>query len=234
MVDENRRERMPRDRPLGPRCRLCRGPADGPLCPGCRGDLPRIPDPCPECGEPGHGPEPCPACRRQPPTAPVLAACRYAWPVDRLIHAMKFHGDLVAARGLGEVLAEAVAGESVDALVPVPLHRRRLAERGFNQALEMARPVARTTGASLWPHHAVRQRATAAQSGLDARARQTNIQGAFRIRRPVAGARIAIVDDVVTTGGTTRELARALLEAGATAVTVWAVARADPPAEGGD
>jgi len=153
--------------------------------------------------------------------------------VDRLIHAMKFHRDLVAARGLGEVLAEAVAEQSADALIPVPLHRQRLAERGFNQALELARPVTKATGAALWPHHAVRQRATAAQSGLDARARQANIQGAFRIRRPVAGARIAIVDDVVTTGGTTGELARALLEAGAATVTVWAVARADPPTEEG-
>jgi ComF family protein len=146
---------------------------------------------------------------------------------------MKFHGDLVAARGLGEVLAEAVADQRMDALIPVPLHRRRLAERGFNQALELARPVARVTGAALWPHHAVRQRATAAQSGLDARARQANIRGAFRIRRPLDGARIAIIDDVVTTGGTTGELARALLEAGAATVTVWAVARADPPTEDG-
>jgi len=233
MVDESQQERSPRDRPLGPRCRLCRGPADGVLCPGCRGDLPRIPTPCPECGEPGHGPERCPACHRDPPIAPIRAACRYAWPVDRLIHAMKFHRDLVAARGLGEVLAEAVAEQSADALIPVPLHRQRLAERGFNQALELARPVTKATGAALWPHHAVRQRATAAQSGLDARARQANIQGAFRIRRPVAGARIAIVDDVVTTGGTTGELARALLEAGAATVTVWAVARADPPTEEG-
>ena len=220
MVDENRRERTPRDRPLGPRCRLCRGPSDSALCPGCRADLPPAPEPG---GDGAH----------RPVTA-IVAACRYAWPVDRLIHAMKFHGDLVATRGLGELLAATVAGRPTDILIPVPLHRKRLAERGFNQALEMARPVAVATGATLNPRIAVRQRATAAQSGLDARERRTNIRGAFRARRQLDGNRVAIVDDVVTTGGTTTELAAVLLAAGAATVEVWAAARAEPPAEGGD
>ncbi|MFW5909542.1 MAG: ComF family protein [Thiohalospira sp.] len=218
MVDEHRPEPPPRDRPLGPRCRLCRGPADGALCPGCRDDLPRPASP----EAPGH-----------PAVTAVVAACRYAWPVDRLVHAMKFHGDLVAARGLGEVLAAAVAEREAEALVPVPLHRRRLAERGFNQALEIARPVAAATGAALWTRCAVRRRATAAQSGLDARQRRTNIRGAFGVRGDPSGVPIAIIDDVVTTGGTTAELARALRAAGAAAVEVWAVARADPPADDG-
>lgn len=220
MVDGHHLEPTPRDRPLGPRCRLCRGPSRGALCPGCRADLPRATDP---------GPEELP-----PAVAAITAACRYAWPVDRLVHAMKFHGDLVAARGLGEALAAAVADRGVDLLIPVPLHRRRLAERGFNQALELARPVAATTGAALRPRLAVRQRATAAQSGLDARQRQNNIRGAFRAHQRLGGYRVAIVDDVITTGGTTAALAEALLEAGAAMVEVWAAARADPPAEGGD
>jgi ComF family protein len=169
-----------------------------------------------------------------PSVTAVVAACRYAWPVDRLTHAMKFHGDLVAARGLGEILATTVAERSVDILLPVPLHRRRLAERGFNQALELARPVAATLGAALRPRLAVRQRATAAQSGLDARQRQANIRGAFRARQRLNGYRVAIVDDVITTGGTTAALAEVLLDTGAAAVEVWAAARADPPTEGGD
>src|SRR5262249_21777320 len=114
-----------------------------------------------------------------------------------------------------------------DALIPIPLHPQRLRERGYNQALELARPLAREFGIDLRPDALVRQRATQAQSELDAAQRRRNLRGAFAVAPGVeVPAHVALIDDVMTTGTTLREAARTLLHAGALRVDVWALARA--------
>lgn len=194
-------------------CLLCDGPC-GPLpnlCAACAGDLPR------------------PA--RQAPGRRVAFA--YRPPVSTLVHWMKFEGNLPAARALGVLLAASVSeflsepGNVVpDAIVPVPLHGHRLRTRGFNQSVELARPVARCLGRPLLVRSCIRTRATAPQSALASAAeRRRNVAGAFAMASPVTGLRqVAIVDDVVTTGATARELARTLRAAGITRVVIWACA----------
>ena len=162
-----------------------------------------------------------------------MVAFPYSAPVSTLIHWMKFEANLSAALTLGTLLAETVAesiaefGASVpDAIVPVPLHRDRLRSRGFNQAQELARPVSRRLGRPLLMRACVRTRATRPQSGLASQEdRRRNVTGAFRVRRPLADhRRVAIVDDVLTTGATTRELARTLRAAGIDQIVIWACA----------
>lgn len=215
------------------RCALCGDPcAARCLCPGCEADLPWLGPACPGCGAPlpAGAAGPCGRCGRQRlPATRLWAALSYEYPVDRLVTAAKFHGQLHAARTLGELLAlhvdRARPGAPPDLLVPVPLHRRRLGQRGYNQAVEIARPLAALTGATLAPALCERTRPTPKQSGLSAAARRRNLRGAFAARGRCDGARVAIVDDVVTTGSTAAALARALRAAGAADVEVWAAAR---------
>jgi ComF family protein len=148
-----------------------------------------------------------------------------------LIRAMKFRGDLAAARTLGELLADAVDPDSVECLVPVPLHPRRLADRGYNQAREIARPVGRRHDLPLHIDLVHRLQATRAQAELPAEQRRANVHSAFGVstaqRARLQGRHIAIVDDVVTTGETADALARVLRAAGAGKVQIWAVTRAE-------
>jgi ComF family protein len=133
---------------------------------------------------------------------------------------------------LGTLLGQRVRRRrpTVDALVPVPLHRRREAGRGYNQAAEIARYAGRVIGVPVVDDVAERLRPTAEQAGLDADGRRRNLAGAFGLRRPPRFGRVAVVDDVMTTGSTAAELARAFKEAGVAHVEAWAVARALPHA----
>lgn len=218
---------------LPPRCLVCGDAGDGAdLCTACRGDLPRNGACCARCALPlpVAAPE-CGICQKRPPAflrsvAPLL----YAPPVDRLLTRFKFHADLASGRLLADVLGDALAGwdglQGLDCLVPVPLHRRRLAQRGYNQTLELARPLALRLGLRLAPEALRRTRATVAQSDLDGPARRRNVRGAFAADGDLAGARVLLLDDVVTTTTTVREAAAMLLGAGAAVVHVCAVARA--------
>lgn len=215
-----------------PRCALCdaRGDDGLDLCAACRADLPALTLACARCALalPIHL-DLCPACRRKPPPfAAACAALRYEAPVDWLVTRLKFHRCLSHARILGALLAERVGGAAVEAdvVLPVPLHPSRLRERGFNQAHEIARVFGQRLGLPLAPNLARRTRATGHQLGLSAAARAANLRGAFAAAPQVAGKRIAIVDDVITTGHTAAELARTLKRAGAETVVAWAAARA--------
>jgi ComF family protein len=209
-------------------CQLCGRPLPGqPLCGGCRADLPWIRVACPVCARPLPEAAACGRClRRPPPWLAAVAPLAWAFPVDRLVARLKYSGALVHARLLGAVLADAVADRAVDLVVPVPLHPERLRQRGYNQALEIARPVARRLGLPLRFDGCRRVRAAPPQAGLPARARRGNVRGAFEAAAGIEGLAVAIVDDVLTTGATAAEAARALVRAGASRIEIWSVARA--------
>ena len=218
-----------------PTCLLCGAPgaAGRDLCAGCAGDLPLNRCCCPRCALPLASPLPagavCGACqRRAPPFERALAALRYETPIPSLVAAAKFRGRLNAARLLGHLLAEAASLAAVplpQALIPVPLHPDRLAVRGYNQSVEIARVVGHSLGLPVDIVSCRRVLATPPQAGLDERARRRNIWGAFAARSSVPWAHVAILDDVMTTGSTAAELTRVLRRAGAARVDVWAAAR---------
>ncbi len=217
---------------LPSRCLVCgeAGQARHDLCPACEAALPWNRIACPRCGLPLAAPAPaCGACLRRPPVFDaVRAAFVYAAPLDRLLPRFKFHRDLAAGALLAGLMATALRAAPPapwpDALVPVPLHRGRLRARGYDQALELARPLARGCGVPLQAGVLRRRRATAAQSELDAAARRRNLRAAFAVHGTVP-AHVALVDDVMTTGATLEAAARALRKAGAERVEAWVCAR---------
>lgn len=204
------------------------------VCRPCQADLPAIADArCPRCGRPDTPAEsPCGSCQRHPPRfVTVHAPWRYREPLAGWIRAFKYANQPGLERTLahltGTGMAPWLAAYRIDALLAVPLHRRRLAERGYNQADRLARLLARDLGVRHLARGLRRTRATTAQTALPDRRRHRNVRGAFRADpRHVNGRRIALVDDVLTTGATADAAAAALLEAGAAAVYVVAVARA--------
>lgn len=199
------------------------------LCAACRHALPWQRHACPRCALPLGAPAPaCGTClRRPPPVTETRAVFRYEAPLDRLLPRLKFHDDLAAGRLCAALMADVLAAAPrPDALVPLPLHRARLRARGFDQTLELVRPLARALALPLRDDLLVRGRATAPQSRLDAAARRRNLRGAFAVRddRPLP-AHVALVDDVMTTGATLHAAADALLRAGVGRVDAWVCAR---------
>lgn len=218
-------------------CLLCLGAAKGiDLCAGCRSALPRIQNPCRGCGVPLLTGRRCARClKRPPPFHRVRIPYLYTYPVSTLIHALKFGSRLHAAVVLGMLLAEYVESSGTrppQCIVPVPLHPKRQRQRGFNQSLEIARPLSARLSAPVSPGFVRRTKPTAAQSSLQSAAsRRHNLRGAFSVEAGAMGwaRHVAIVDDVVTTGATAVALALALRNAGVTRIELWSVARAVDP-----
>lgn len=175
----------------------------------------------------------CGACLRRPPAFDrTHAALVYRFPVDRMIPRLKYRGHLAVAPALAHCLVQAVAdAPRPDCVIPMPLHPARIRERGFNHATELARNVANALGLPLDTESSRRIRDTPPQMGLGHDARRRNLRGAFACSPDIAGLRVAIVDDVMTTGSSLDELAAALKRAGAAEVDCWVVARALPPGE---
>jgi ComF family protein len=215
-------------------CLLCGATAVGEaVCAACESQLPRSQVACERCALPLPMPGTCGACLRRPPVfARALAAYEYRFPVDRMVGRFKYRADFATGAWLARRLAARCEGEPrPELLVAPPLTRRRLRERGFNQAGELARIV----GSRLDIRHQAalleRVREVPPQQALGAQARRANLHGAFRCTRRLHGEPVAIVDDVVTTGATAEALAHVLLAGGAGSVALWAVART--PAPGG-
>jgi ComF family protein len=217
-----------------PSCYLCLDPGQPPafeLCRGCEGDLPLNHPACPGCAtaaaEPGAC---CAACRARPrPFDAAFVPYRYEFPLVELIHRFKYRGQLSLSRILGTLLARRLGERGrgrVDAILPVPLHPAREARRGYNQARELAVFVADALRLPLHDGLARRIRNTEEQAALPAIVRAANVRGAFEVRSSVPPLSVAIVDDVLTTGATVAELARALRAAGCRHIEIWAVARA--------
>jgi ComF family protein len=215
-------------------CRLCRAPGERglELCGACRKELPWLDHACRGCAMP-LPPEAsvtmCPRCQiSDSPIDQCRALFTYHPPVDGWIQGLKFEQDLALGRLLGGLLADSLPLDTRAASVsvlPVPLHRKRLSERGYNQALEIARPLTKC-GYQIETHCCKRARNTGAQSGLSAASRKGNMRGAFSANQRLDGKRFILIDDVLTTGTTLMELARCLKSAGAESVIAWAVARA--------
>lgn len=169
----------------------------------------------------------CGTCLDRPPRFDrVSAVFAYAFPVDALVHALKYGGQLAVAGILGRALGKAVASEHVDLIVPMPLSVHRLRARGFNQAYEIARSVARLTGIPIGAAICRRVIDTDPQAALPWKERAKNVRGAFVCDADLSGRKVAVIDDVMTTGATLDELAKNLRRAGALEVRGWVVARA--------
>ncbi len=213
-------------------CVLCGADAAAePVCRLCADALPRAGACCGRCASPCGEATICAACLRRPFAFDEAATCfEYRFPADRLVQRFKYAADLATGRWLAEALARRVEGEArPDLLVAPPLAGARLRERGFNQGLELAKAVGNTLGVRCDLFALARVRETPSQAGLSRRARLANLRRAFRCRRELRGAHVAIVDDVLTTGATAHAIARELKRAGAGRVSLWVVARAPEP-----
>ncbi len=219
---------------LPARCLLCRldGSSSRDLCDACAEDIARNSLCCPRCALPLATPALlCGEClQREPPFASAFVPFVYGHPVDLLLTRFKFSRSLAAGRVLAHLWLDAYSASCVDlpeAIIPVPLHRSRLRERGFNQALEFAQPLSTALGIPVRADLLMRTRATSAQSDLDAVARRRNLRGAFEMANVAeCPSHVALVDDVMTTGTTVRECAGVLRKGGVSRVDVWAIARA--------
>jgi ComF family protein len=211
---------------FGQDCPLC-GSESGVelLCPACAEDLPALPEHCPRCALPAPGGSVCGGCLAAPPHFDATTALwLYEFPCDRLVQALKYRAWLPLAAFFAGRLASRLPS-AAGLLMPMPLHRNRLAERGFNQALQIARGLAKRSGLALEARAARRIRDTTPQTGLPYEEREKNVRGAFACGLDLSGKRVAVVDDVMTTGATLNELARVLKLAGATRVENLVIAR---------
>lgn len=227
---------------LPPLCLSCGAgvEAHGALCGDCWRKIEFISEPfCPVTGlpfpyDPGPGMLSAAALASPPPYAMARAVMRYSDASAQLVHQFKYADRLEAAPAFGRWMARAGAAllKDADLIAPVPLHRRRLFSRRFNQSAELARQVARLSGVPFVPDLLERVRATRPQVGLSGDARRRNVAGAFRVseamKAAARGRNVVIVDDVMTTGATAEACARALAAAGARETRVLCLARVVP------
>ena len=226
---------------LPSQCEVCRGWGTGRVCDDC---VSRFAQPVPRCAccglRLGLPTAACGACLRDPPPfSRTLCGVDYAFPWQGLITQFKFHGQAELAGALANLTLQALRAAPAPAaemLVPVPLAPRRLGQRGYNQAWELARRLALARGVPAQADALVRAVDTAQQLELGRTARQRNLRAAFMVyprrRALLKGLRVALVDDVMTTGATVREAAAALLRGGVASVEVWVVARTPDIAPG--
>lgn len=219
------------------RCIGCNAPSDSSsdLCSACRALLPPLENACICCAEPlSASPQNllCAKCLTRPPAFDrVHALWRYEGVIPHFIGQLKFHRRLAIAHVFGKQLASTVqtyyqtAATIPDAILPVPLHKARLRIRGFNQALELARPVAKILNRPLLTNHCIRIRNTAEQAQLSLPEREKNLKNSFIVTNPLRFQRLIVIDDVVTTTHTVNALSAVLKKQGITQVDVWCCAR---------
>lgn len=221
-----------------PHCVACdrRLHARVPFCDSCALSLYEVGPSCPRCGQPTDGPrsEECARCRREPPPfATAVAPYRYGGELATALRKLKYQRRADIARSLAPLFTPSLlcATRDADVVIPVPLHWRRLSARGFNQSSLLLDYARGGRGLPIDRPSLRRRKRTAEQSGLDAKRRSANVAGAFEVparrRRRIAGKRVLLFDDVMTTGATLAAAARALLDAGAAEVRGYAAARAE-------
>jgi ComF family protein len=207
------------------------------LCAACLQDLPRIIHSCYRCALPLQNEVVdtlCGECQQSPPPVDYLiSSLHYAYPVGYLISQLKFQRHLSHAKIFSQLLLTTLQAYYIkpsttlpDVIIPVPLHKKRIRQRGFNQALEIARPIAKGLDIPILGNVIQRTKYTQAQSLLSAVERRKNLRRSFAVVKPITADHIVLLDDVVTTGTTVYELAILLKKQGVKTVGVWAVARA--------
>jgi ComF family protein len=212
-----------------PRCVSCQH-SGGWICPACHQEIEFIRPPlCPSCGQATSSPRICPSCHRAPPQIDGIRAVAYLeHPLRTAIHRFKYSNLRSLAPALGKLASDYLAQNQlpIEIIVPVPLHPRRLKERGYNQAALLAKEIQRALGIPLMDDSLVRVKSTTPQVGLGAPQRRENVRGAFRcVDSGLKGQRVLLVDDVCTTGATLEACSIALQQAGAREVWGLVLAR---------
>ncbi|HRE16110.1 MAG TPA: ComF family protein [Rhodocyclaceae bacterium] len=207
-------------------CLLCATDSPAAVCPACADELPRLHGGCPQCAEAtSHGAR-CGRCLQSPPAFDrTLALFAYEFPVDQMVQMLKYGQRLILAHWFGNALARHCADLRADTIAPMPLHPDKLRQRGFNQALEIARPLAKALTRPLQATLCQRTRATHTQADLPLKERPANVRNAFFCGARLDGQHIVLVDDVMTTGASLHECAKALKQAGAAQVSAVVVGR---------
>ncbi len=217
-------------------CVFCKMPShrEQNLCHACWHDLPILHIGCVRCAN--HLPQADKICGQCLQVAPMFdcahALFTYHPPITKLILDLKFHRALAHAQLLGEWMRDKIIHDwyrekpRPSVIIPVPLHPKRLKERGFNQALEIARPIAKTLDLPILTRHITRRKHTIAQTALPAKTRKHNMRHAFLIQQDLKNQHVAVLDDVMTTGHTLNEFCRVLKQNGAGKIDVWCCARA--------
>ena len=201
------------------------------LCDPCEKSLPQLPNECcPVCSLPTLDATLCGRCiKKQPAFDDSVAAFDYGFPVDVLIQQFKYGHRLALGPWLAERLLERLSSISMpEAALAMPLSRARLRERGFNQSLEIAKPLCRTLSVPLLPHACQRIRDTESQTTLPWKERARNVRNAFACHENFTGKHVAIIDDVMTSGASLNEMAKTLKKSGAARVSAWVIARTRP------
>lgn len=218
-------------------CVFCQQPSDRQqdLCQACLAAFPIVTQKCSRCAQKlaVSGKDLlCGSCiYHPPPFAATHSLFAYEAPLTTLIPALKFGRQLIYARILGELMANQLKEvwychrPLPDLLIPVPLHKERLQQRGYNQALEIARPIHQCLGIPIEIQAIKRIKNTPAQMKLSAVERRQNLKQAFMYDGDLTDKTIAILDDVMTTGATVTELSYTLLEKGANRIDIWCCAR---------
>ena len=208
---------------------------DGLWCAACNAALPHLDAPhCPVCALPTPSGEVCGHCIKNLPLfTRTTAAFEYSFPLDKLIQAMKYGEQLALTKAFAEKLALRINKSDLpDCIIPMPLHPAKLRERGFNQSLLLAATLARKLDIELLPSVCQRVRDTPPQSALPWKERKKNVRNAFCCDIDLGGKRVALVDDVLTTGASMNALAEAVQKRGASEIQAWVVARTLPHSNG--
>jgi ComF family protein len=198
------------------------------FCLGCYHDLPHIKTPCLQCGLPLLANTSCTCKAEDWPFSVCLSATSYSFPIDKLLWQFKNQARLSLCQPLGELLAAQIQRQQhplPQVLMPVPLHPNKLKQRGFNQSLELAKVLSKQLHIPVDYHSLQSTHQTTQQKTLNKQQRLVNVQTSYALTRPLSATHIALIDDVITTGATTKTLAYILREQGATQIQAWSIAR---------
>ena len=197
------------------------------ICADCFNDMPHHnTSACPQCGLPSFEYQLCGACIASPPDFDATKAVfTYEYPISQLLQQYKYHQQLALAETFSGLMLKRLALENIDLIIPMPLHPSRLQERGFNQSLEIAKLIGKELNIKVNSQAAQRIKFSPPQASLPLKERVQNMKGAFTCRQDLSGLRIALIDDVMTTGASLNALAKAVKAKGAAHVECWLIAR---------